>query len=262
MKLKILLSLIFITLLFLTGPSKILADCRIANDGWDPATRSLQVCVGQFDSVAQLRNTTANANCLGNSNVPDFSACRGIFGQYYYMTSIPNNQISQDANGKYYTCFTFVGVNRAIGKMNVVFTGGQSCTTEATNTKPADWNPLTEGLPWQEGNVAPPAGEQIACEINGQKGINTALGCISYDATRGGFISSLLGVIIGLGGGVALLLILYGIFIITTSTGIPDKLNQGKEIIASAVAGLLFIILAIFLMNLIGIKILALPGLQ
>ncbi|MEK7064265.1 MAG: hypothetical protein AAB973_01510 [Patescibacteria group bacterium] len=96
---------------------------------------------------------------------------------------------------------------------------------------------------------------------SGEKGVNTALGCISFDAESGGFVRSLLGVIIGLGGGVALLLILYGVFIVTTSAGIPDKLNQGKEIISSAVAGLVFIILAIFLMNLIGVKILALPGL-
>jgi len=98
--------------------------------------------------------------------------------------------------------------------------------------------------------------------FNGTKGINTALGCISYDATSGGFVNSLLTIIIGLGGGVALLLILYGVFIVTSSAGIPEKLKSGNEIITSAVAGLLFIIMAIFLMNLIGIKILALPGLQ
>lgn len=94
------------------------------------------------------------------------------------------------------------------------------------------------------------------------KGINTALGCISFEAEGGGFVSSLLTIIIGLGGGVALLLILYGVFIVTSSAGIPEKLKSGNEIITSAVAGLLFIIMAIFLMNLIGIKILALPGLQ
>lgn len=100
------------------------------------------------------------------------------------------------------------------------------------------------------------------CKINGNDGIDTALGCISFDTENGGLVSSLLGVAIGLGGGIALLLILYGIFIITTSAGIPEKLKEGKELISSAIAGLLFIIMAIFLMNLIGIKILSLPGLQ
>ena len=101
--------------------------------------------------------------------------------------------------------------------------------------------------------------QQGTCPANN---IDTALGCISTDATGGGFVNSLLTIIIGLGGGVALLLILYGVFIVTSSAGIPEKLKSGNEIITSAVAGLLFIIMAIFLMNLIGIKILALPGLQ
>lgn len=106
------------------------------------------------------------------------------------------------------------------------------------------------------------AAESVYCTINGTKGINTALGCISFDTANGGFVNSLLAIIIGLGGGIALLIILYGVFTITTSAGIPDKLKEGQELISSAVAGLLFIIMAIFLMNLIGIKILAIPGLS
>ena len=94
----------------------------------------------------------------------------------------------------------------------------------------------------------------------GEGFVNTALGCISTDVDDGGFINSLLQLAIGLGGIIALLLILGGVFIITTSAGNPDKLNQGKELITSAVSGLLFIILSIVLLNLIGIKILAIPG--
>ncbi|MBU1071577.1 hypothetical protein KKG65_04205 [Patescibacteria group bacterium] len=90
--------------------------------------------------------------------------------------------------------------------------------------------------------------------------IETAIGCISTNVESGGFVGSLLELAIGLGGGIALLLILYGTFIVTTSAGNPDKLTQGKEIISSAVSGLLFIILSIVLLNLIGVKILAIPG--
>ncbi|MBU1200551.1 hypothetical protein KJ953_03370 [Patescibacteria group bacterium] len=102
-------------------------------------------------------------------------------------------------------------------------------------------------------------GLQITCP-NGEEGINTAIGCISTNVESGGFVGSLLELAIGLGGGIALLLILYGTFIITTSAGNPDKLTQGKEIISSAVSGLLFIILSIVLLNLIGVKILTIPG--
>lgn len=91
------------------------------------------------------------------------------------------------------------------------------------------------------------------------KSINTALGCIS--TTAEGFVGSILTIAISLGGGIALLLILYGTFIVTTSAGIPDKLNEGQETITAAVQGLVFIIMSIVLLNLIGIKILQIPGL-
>ena len=101
------------------------------------------------------------------------------------------------------------------------------------------------------------------CGINE---IDTALGCIStlVDTTSGQntFFGSIIKIAVGLGGGLALLLMLYGVFIITTSAGIPDKLKEGREIITSAISGLIFIILSVFLLNLIGINILGIPGLN
>lgn len=93
--------------------------------------------------------------------------------------------------------------------------------------------------------------------------IETAIGkiCTSADGADS-FFSSILKVAVGLGGGLALVLMLYGVFIVTTSAGIPDKLKEGSEIITSAIAGLIFILLSVFLLNLIGINILDLPGLS
>lgn len=93
--------------------------------------------------------------------------------------------------------------------------------------------------------------------------INTALGCIPTgdSTTIAPFVDKIITTAVGLGGGFALLLMLYGVFIVTTSAGIPDKLKEGSEIITSAITGLLFIILSVFLFKLIGINILALPGL-
>ncbi|MEK7524779.1 MAG: hypothetical protein AAB548_00185 [Patescibacteria group bacterium] len=258
MKLKLFLSLLLFIPFFLVSASKVSADCQIAN--WDPNTRNLQVCVGQFDSPTQLRSSTANFHCLDNSN-PGPGFCTGIENNNYSLSGTPDSQIAQDPSGKYYTCITGQGLSRGIGKIEVVFSGGQNCTTSSIDTIPSDWNPLTEGTIFSGEPGRTSGGGETECVTNGTKGINTALGCISYDAEGGGFVKSLLGILIGLGGGVALLLILYGVFIVTTSAGIPDKLNQGKEIISSAVAGLVFIILAIFLMQLIGVQILALPGL-
>lgn len=98
---------------------------------------------------------------------------------------------------------------------------------------------------------------------NPDSGIQTALGCISTKADgTGGFFESIIRIAVGLGGGLALVLMLFGVFIVTTSAGIPDKLKEGSEIITSAIAGLIFILLSVFLLNLIGINILGLPGLS
>lgn len=97
-----------------------------------------------------------------------------------------------------------------------------------------------------------------------ESGINTAIGCIStsVDATGNSFFGSIIKIAVSLGGGLALVLMLYGVFIITTSAGIPDKLKEGQEIITSAISGLIFIILSVFLLNFIGINILGIPGLN
>lgn len=270
---KLFLSLLLAVSLFLASTTRALAACDANVANFDAATRDMRVCVGQFDSPAQLRSTTATFTCVDNSNTIG-QGCRGTGGQFftglapidYSLSSTPDNQIAQDSNGKYYTCFTYQDVNRAVGVANVSFSGGQTCSTTDTNIKPSNWNSALEGNIFGQavqGIIPTPTNAASSdCIINDTKGINTALGCISYDATSGGFVSSLLTIVIGLGGGVALLLILYGVFIVTSSAGIPEKLKSGNEIITSAVAGLLFIIMAIFLMNLIGIKILALPGLQ
>lgn len=118
--------------------------------------------------------------------------------------------------------------------------------------------PLTSNI-----NKVYAAKNKIQCVTNsGQDGVNTALGCIPTNLEGDGFIKSILTLGIGIGGAIALILIVYGLFLITTSGGIPDKVNAGKEVITSAIAGLIFIIFSTILMNIIGINILGLPGLQ
>ncbi len=94
---------------------------------------------------------------------------------------------------------------------------------------------------------------------------HTAIGDISYDITPGtpnGFFDKIVTLSVGFGGAIALLLMIYGFYIITTSSGMPDKIKEGQQIISSAASGLVMIVLSVFLLNLIGIKIIGLPGLQ
>jgi len=98
------------------------------------------------------------------------------------------------------------------------------------------------------------------CTGPGGEGIQTALGCIpTKDTTQ--FVSWILKFAIGIGGGIAFLLIIFGAIKILTSSGNPENVKAGQEMITSALMGLLFIIFSLFLLELIGVKILKIPGL-
>ena len=89
--------------------------------------------------------------------------------------------------------------------------------------------------------------------------IRTALGCIPTNP--GGFIKWLFSSVLGLAGGIAFLIMAAGAFIFMTSQGNPEQINKGKDLIVAAITGLLFIIFSVFLLNLIGVEILQIPGL-
>ena len=89
--------------------------------------------------------------------------------------------------------------------------------------------------------------------------VNTALGCIPIGDPQA-FVAWLLGWAIGIAGGIAFLLMIVASFQIITATGNPEKLQAGKELLGSALTGLLFIIFSIYLLRLIGVSILQIPG--
>jgi hypothetical protein len=88
----------------------------------------------------------------------------------------------------------------------------------------------------------------------GGTGVNTALGCIPTQPE--GLVKWVLGWGITLGGGLAILLSLWGGVTIILAGGNPEKINEGKEMITSAISGLLFIIFSVFLLRFVGVNIL------
>lgn len=98
------------------------------------------------------------------------------------------------------------------------------------------------------------------CKPNGSAdsdGIPTAIGCVPIkDITA--LTTFVMKWLIGVGGGVAFLMILSAGFQIMTSSGDPKKLSSGQEQLTSAVAGLILIIFSIFMLRLIGVNILGL----
>lgn len=92
----------------------------------------------------------------------------------------------------------------------------------------------------------------------GQK-IYTAVGCISVDGK--GFATDLIKLLLGVGGMATLLSILAASFIYTTSRGDSGKIKEAKDLITSAVSGLLFIIFSVIMLEYIGVQVLHIPGL-
>ena len=87
-------------------------------------------------------------------------------------------------------------------------------------------------------------------------GVKTGLGCLSTNPQI--LVNTILPWAIGIGSGIAFLLGLYGALMIVISAGDPEKMQAGKEMITSAVSGLLIIIFAVFILKFIGVDILQL----
>jgi len=98
----------------------------------------------------------------------------------------------------------------------------------------------------------------VDCSTCTKDEICTAIGCI-YVKSPEHFVGSILNIAIGIGGGIAFLLIIVGSFQILASSGNPEKIQAGKELITSAIAGLLLIIFAVFILRVIGVDILHIP---
>lgn len=92
--------------------------------------------------------------------------------------------------------------------------------------------------------------------------INTAIGCIPVLSDTNAFAGFILKWAVGVGGGIAFLLIVYAGFLIMTSQGNPERLKAGQELLTSAISGVVLLVLSVFILNIIGVKILQIPGLS
>jgi len=105
------------------------------------------------------------------------------------------------------------------------------------------------------------ANEQSSCLscVTGKKGIWTAVGCIESDLSS--FIrDTLLGWGIGLAGILSLLCTIYAAFQMQTSQANPEKIKKAQEMLTSCITGLVLIIFSVFILRLIGVDILRIPG--
>jgi len=90
-------------------------------------------------------------------------------------------------------------------------------------------------------------------------GIWTAVGCVPTNPAE--FIKEYVFTTgVGIAGGVAFLYFIYGSFLVLTSAGNAERVEEAKAIITSSITGLLFIIFSVVLLRIIGVDILRIPG--
>ena len=90
------------------------------------------------------------------------------------------------------------------------------------------------------------------------KKVNTAIGDI--DTNPADFVKKIFSIILSLAGGILLLIIIATGYRFMTSQGDPEKLKAARETLTSAVIGLLFMIFALVILQVVGVDILKIPG--
>ncbi len=90
-------------------------------------------------------------------------------------------------------------------------------------------------------------------------GIWTAMGCINVNMKT--FIEeNIFGPILGIAGIISLGCIIYASFLMQVSQGNPEQIQKAQEMITSCITGLILIIFSVFVLRVIGVDILRIPG--
>lgn len=134
---------------------------------------------------------------------------------------------------------------------------GQTCcpgyTMDPSNNACIPVGSIGPNLPKQVTPVVPPP-QQGKCTT---ESIDTAIGCIPV-GNLSDFAGFFLKWGVGIGGGIAFILIIISGFMIMTASGNPERLQAGKELMTSAIMGLIMLIFSVFLLKIIGVDILQL----
>lgn len=220
-----------------------------------------QICSPGSDPDPVCRAITTRDQCLStiNQECPDPEVPEG-YCYSCYVSFGGCTLVSQDNLGG--KC-PYEGTAEGLRSCEI------GCSSEGTNKKFA----CVRGSCREDASGEYP--DAVSCEIgcgyqptfagtcylaNDHAGIQTAIGCVPIE-TPEEFLGFLVRWAVGVGAGISFLLIIFAGFQIMTASGDPEKLKAGQEIMSSAIAGLVLIILSVFIIEVIGVDILKLPGL-
>ena len=89
--------------------------------------------------------------------------------------------------------------------------------------------------------------------------IQTGLG-INLPTDAVGFATAVMGMVLAIGGLIALLIIIITGYKVLTSQGDPEKIKGARESLTAAIAGLLFIIFSLAILSFVGVSVIHIPG--
>ncbi len=229
-----------------------------AGSGSDSCSFSITVgspsrpCVGESTGRAGLCVTAPNCNLLPGTAPDGNNGC------------LPVIQTCCVPAGPTPTPTPVACVGASTGRTGVcVFSN--SCSFVSGTSPDGSCGPLQTCCVSSVGYLGPgvPA---IFCDSSGNPTTDTssgrlytAIGCISI-VDQNAFIAFIVTWAIGIAGGIAFLLIIYAAFLVITSGGNPQRLAAGKELLTAAVTGLLLLLFGMYILRLIGVQILNIPG--
>ena len=121
---------------------------------------------------------------------------------------------------------------------------------------PDDYGECVQCLYANPGSTTDPSTNQ---PTNPNDGVQwTVFGCMQSDA--GNYTNQLVKVATAVIGGITFLVILYGGFLVLTSSGDPEKLNRGKGLVKSGIIAGIIVLFAVVILQTAGLKILQVPG--
>lgn len=86
----------------------------------------------------------------------------------------------------------------------------------------------------------------------------TALGCIKTDTAS--IVQAILQTGLSIAGGVALLMFLFAGFMISTAQGEAKRVTDAREMLTSAIIGIIFIVFSVAILQFIGVSVFHIPG--
>lgn len=122
----------------------------------------------------------------------------------------------------------------------------------------------TDSPRFKSNNILIPTGnpEYVNSDFKDRKCIEVQTGIGNISTEPQGFVKSIFSLVLGLAGGIALILIMISGYSFMTSRGDPEAIKAATGRLTSAIIGLLFIVFAFVILEVIGVDILRIPGFQ